>query len=57
MPRADENSCILEIGIVDCFTRASHFKPLETSSKGTKRLLPILRTTSQHLCQKFVRAK
>ena len=49
MPGADENSYILEIGITDCFTCASHSKPRETSAKGTKRLTPFsarLRSTA-----------
>lgn len=49
MPGADENSYILEIGIMECFTCASHSKPRETSAKGTKRLTPFstrLRSTA-----------
>ena len=49
MPGADENSYILEIGIMECFTCASHSKPRETSTKGTKRLTPFsarLRSTA-----------
>lgn len=57
MSGADENSYILEIEIVDCFTCASHSEPRETGAKSTKRLHPILRTASQHRCQNFSRAK
>ena len=49
MPGADENSYILEIGIMDCFTCASHSKPWEMSIEGTKRLTPFsarLRSTA-----------
>ena len=49
IPGADENSYILEIGVMDCLTCASHSKPRETSARGTKRLTPFsarLRSTA-----------
>ena len=52
MPGTDENSYIVEIRIMDCFTCASHYE-----RQRRKASHPILRTASQHRCQNFARAK